>query len=296
MESEQGDLKNALERLADNPAPRAAVIGWPVEHSRSPLIHTSWLKRYGLNGSYDRLAVPIDKAEETFRNFPETRLIGANVTIPFKEVAFQACDVVDEIGKTLKAVNTVWLENGQLHGTNTDMYGFLANLDDQSPGWDERKRHAVIIGAGGAARACVYGMIQRGFQIVSVINRTLERGEELSADFGDSVKAFGFEDLALRLKNADILVNTTSLGMHGQPPLQVPLTSAPGHMVVCDIVYVPLKTPLLRDARMQGFRTVDGLGMLLHQAVPGFELWYGVRPQVDTRLRGLVLKDLGLKS
>lgn len=273
--------------------PRAGIIGWPVGHSRSPLIHGFWLRHYGIAGSYDRYAVPPERIEAFFADFAAQGLVGANVTIPHKEVAFRMCETVDAAAAALGAVNTVWLDDdGHLCGGNTDGFGFLANLDAEAPGWDENGGPAVVLGAGGASRAIVWGLKERGFSPIHVVNRTKARAEDLVETFGAPLLAHGWDALPALLGEAAILVNTTSLGMAGQPALEMDLAPLPATALVTDIVYVPLETPLLAAARARGLKAVDGLGMLLHQAVPGFERWFGTRPVVTRELRQHVIADL----
>ncbi len=274
---------------------RAAVIGWPVAHSRSPVIHGHWLERYRVSGRYDLLAVEPQAIEATLRGFGETGLIGANVTVPYKQAAYDACEDVDAIGHALGALNTLWLKSGRLCGTNTDVHGFLANLDDQAPGWDARGGPAVVLGAGGAARAVVFALQQRRMTPIHVVNRTMERARALARAFSrrnGEIAVYGWSDVDRACRGGRFLVNTTSLGMTGQPELAVDLASLGDGAVVNDIVYAPLRTPLLRQARARAQRDVDGLGMLLHQAVPGFEKWFGVRPAVDEALRRRIRDDL----
>jgi shikimate dehydrogenase len=216
-------------------------------------------------------------------------------------VAFELARVDDPVAQALKAVNTLWLEDGVLKGANTDVAGFLANLDQAAPGWDgnaagERLGRAVVLGAGGAARAVLYGLLQRGVGEILLANRTLERAEALASHFGPKIRVVSWDDTGAALKGAGLLVNTTSLGMNGQPPLDIDLSPLPASALVTDIVYVPLETPLLASARRRGLRTVDGLGMLLHQAVPGFERWFGVRPVVSEPLRALIVADIEAKA
>lgn len=271
---------------------RACVIGWPIKHSRSPLIHNYWLKHYGIEGSYTKEAVEPDRIEGFLRNLTASGFVGCNVTLPHKEAAYRVAAKRDEMADIVKAANTLWYENGVLCASNTDIYGFLYSLDDQSPGWDKIGLPAAVLGAGGAARGIIKGLLDRGFQSVRLVNRTRERAETLACEFGAKVSVFAWEDRDAMLANCGLLVNTTSLGMTGKEPLEIDLSefSIPG--VVCDIVYSPLETDLLHRARAAGFHIADGLGMLLHQAVPGFEKWFGVRPQVTPELRALVVADL----
>lgn len=275
---------------------RAAIIGHPVAHSRSPLIHGYWLKQHGIDGDYGRLDVAPEAIEAFLGDFAASGLVGANVTVPHKEAAFRAAQERDPVAQALGAVNTLWLENGTLHGANTDVHGFLANLDAAEPEWARALGEAVVLGAGGAARAVVYGLLSRGVDRVVVANRTLARAEALRQQFGARVLPLDWRDLAGRLNGCRLLVNTTSLGMKGQPPLDLDLSALSPDALVSDIVYVPLETPLLKAAKARGLKTVDGLGMLLHQAVPGFERWFGVRPEVTPELRALAVADLAAKG
>ncbi len=272
--------------------PRAGVAGWPISHSRSPLIHGYWLRTLGIAGSYERFAVPPDGFAAFAQTIRDGALVGANVTVPHKESAFAACDRVTANAVGLGAVNTLWREDGKLCGDNTDVTGFLANLDERAPGWSSEVRSAVVIGAGGAARAIVAGLRSRGVESITLVNRTLDRASRLAEQFGGAVEAAAFEALTVQLANADLLVNTSSLGMQGQPELAIDLTPLPPHAIVADIVYVPLRTQLIEAAAARGLRVVDGLGMLLHQAVPGFERWFGVRPVVTAQLRALIEADI----
>ena len=271
---------------------RACVIGHPVVHARSPVLHRYWLKKYGIDGDYSREDVTPDKIGEFLANLGKHGYVGANITVPHKSAAYQALDIAEPVATSLKVANTVWLENGRLHGTNTDVHGFLANLDESLPGWDVETEQAVVLGAGGGARAVVYGLLERGFHRVVVVNRTRARAEAIVVELGDRVIAQTFDDLTGWLPDADLLVNTTSLGMSGQPPLHLDLAPMQSGAAVYDIVYVPLETPLLAAARARGLRTVDGLGMLLHQAVPAFERFFGMKPEVTWELRDTVLADI----
>ncbi|MFT4130092.1 shikimate dehydrogenase [Labrys sp. (in: a-proteobacteria)] len=275
---------------------RAFVVGYPISHSRSPLIHGFWLKELGIQGSYERIAVEPAAFETFVRTLAEQGFVGGNVTVPHKEAAFRLASVDDPVARDLEAVNTLWFEGSQLKGMNTDVTGFLANLDQEAPGWSAGMTQAVVLGAGGASRAILYGLLQRGAERILLINRTLERAEALARHFGTKVTALAWDQAETALAEADLLVNTTSLGMKGQPPLDLDLSRLPKSALVTDIVYVPLETPLLAAARQLGLATVDGLGMLLHQAVPGFERWFGARPEVTPQLRALVLADIEAKA
>lgn len=276
---------------------RAGVTGWPVAHSRSPLVHGYWLKKYGIDGSYEKIAVAPEDAEAFYGNLATSGLKGCNVTIPHKETAAAACDVLDEAAQKMGAANTLWLdETGRLCGANTDGAGFLGNLDQMAPGWDDRHGCAIVLGAGGAARAIVWALCSRKFTEVHIFNRTFEKASQIADQFGSIVHAHSWDKLGTYIGKADLLVNTTSLGMTGKALLELNLADLPKEALVTDIVYVPLMTGLLKQAAARGNRTVDGVGMLLHQAVPGFEKWFGVRPEVDDDLRRLVLDDLEQSS
>jgi shikimate dehydrogenase len=271
--------------------PRAAcLIGWPAAHSRSPLIHHYWLRKLGIEGGYNIEAVPPEGFAEFVLHLSTHGFVGANVTIPHKERAL-ALSVPDARARAVGAANTLWYEGGELRSTNTDIEGFINNLDACAPGWDGVE-DALVLGAGGSARAVVFGLIERGVKRVHLANRTIERARALADQFGANVHAASWDALSDLLPRARLLVNTTSLGMHGQPALEVDVSLLPAHAVVADLVYVPLETLLLSAARARGLKTADGLGMLLHQAVRGFELWFGQRPEVTSELRALVEADL----
>lgn len=278
------------------PTRKAAVTGYPVAQSRSPLVHGYWLKKHGLEGEYGKIEVSPETAEDFFANFSDSGLVGANVTVPHKEVAAAACDQLDDAATTMGAANTLWLdETGRLCGANTDGIGFLGNLDQLAPGWDSSPGTALVLGAGGAARAIVWALLSRKFTKVHIVNRTFEKAQKIADEFGSRTIAHDWDKLGTLLGETDLLVNTTSLGMTGKSPLEIDLSALPQDTLVTDIVYVPLETDLLKQAGERGNQTVDGLGMLLHQAVPGFEKWFGVRPEVDDELRALILKDLGVE-
>ena len=270
---------------------RAGIVGWPLDHSRSPMIHNYWLQEFGIAGSYEALPVPPEEAAAFFRNFAASGLVGCNVTVPLKEIAAAACDVLDPVADALQAANTLWLDNNTLVGANTDVGGFLDNLDEQAPRWDYDGGPAVVIGAGGAARAVAYGLGLRKFSPITIVNRTVERAATI-AMLVPGGRARALSVLPQVLRDARVLVNTTSLGMKGQPRLDIDLTPLPRHALVNDVVYVPLETELLAAARARGNPVVDGLGMLLHQAVPGFNRWFGKRPAVTPELRALVVASL----
>jgi shikimate dehydrogenase len=269
-------------------AQRAGVIGWPIEHSRSPTIHRHWLKELGIPGSYEKFAVRPGEFRQFADKIGENGLLGANVTAPHKEAAFDACDRRTPVAEALGAVNTLWRQDGWLWGDNTDVAGFLANLDESAPGWASHRKLAVVIGAGGAARGIIHALISRGFERVAIVNRTQARAETLAAHFGASTTAAPWEDLTTELRRANLLVNASTLGMVGHPPLSVDLGPLPDEAVVTDVVYAPLRTPLIEAARARGLRVAEGLGMLLHQAAPSFARWFGQRPVVTPALRALV--------
>ena len=266
------------------------VIGWPIAHSRSPLIHNYWIKRHGLDAEYRREAVPPEQFADFARNLRQRGYVGANITVPHKQAAL-AMSVPDDRARAVGAANTLWYDDGALRSTNPDVEGFLANLDAATPGWDRGLESAVVLGAGGGARAVVFALIAREVQRVYVINRSPKRAAELVKQFGARVRVAGWDEMTGLLGGAGLLVNTTPLGMTGQPPLAINLR-CPASLVVADLVYDPLETGLLTAARERGLRTADGLGMLLHQAVRGFELWFGIRPDVAPELRALVQADL----
>src|SRR5215472_15891708 len=271
--------------------PRAAcLIGWPAAHSRSPLIHRYWLRKLDIAGGYVIEAVPPEEFQDFVFRLSLRGFVGANVTLPHKERALEV-SAPDARALAVGAANTLWFEGGELHSTNTDVEGFINNLDAISAGWD-RIEEALVLGAGGAARAVLFGLLERGVKRVRLVNRTAERARTLAEQFGERVHPAPWERLGELLARAELLVNTTSLGMRGQPPLVVDVGRLPETAVVAELVYVPLVTPLLAAARARGLRTADGLGMLLHQAVRGFELWFGQRPQVTAELRALVEADL----
>ena len=275
--------------------PAACIIGWPVEHSRSPVIHSYWLKTYGIAGEYRREAVPPEHFAAFARSLVARGYLGANVTVPNKEAALE-CSLPDEVASVVGAANTLWLDGGFLQSTNTDVEGFLNNLDACAPGWDralgQDAANTVVVGAGGAARAVVYALLTRDVHRITVVNRTRDRAGALRGRFDERVRIAPFEELNALLGEAALLVNTSTLGMAGQPALAVDVGRLPGHAVVADLVYVPLKTPLLKAAQACGLATADGLGMLLHQAVRGFALWFGKTPEVTAELRAIIEADL----
>jgi len=268
----------------------ACLIGWPAAHSRSPLIHHHWLRTLGIEGGYSIEAVPPEGFADFLLRLSARGFVGANVTIPHKERAL-ALSEPDAQARAVGAANTLWYADGELRSTNTDVEGFINNLDACAAGWDGID-DALVVGAGGSARAVVFGLLERGIKHVHLANRTFERAQALADQFGPQIHPTPWADIGDLLPRAGLLVNTTSLGMYRQPALKVDVGRLPSHAVVADLVYVPLETPLLAAAKARGLKTADGLGMLLHQAVRGFELWFGRRPQVTAELRALVEADL----
>jgi shikimate dehydrogenase len=275
---------------------RACVIGWPVEHSRSSLIHRYWLKQYGIDGAYEMEAVEPKDLARFLGSLAAHGYAGANVTLPHKEAALRLSAVADEAARAIGAANTLWLDRaGRLCAGNTDAYGFMTNLEAEAPDWNRGRRSVMVLGAGGAARAILHGLLGEGAARILLANRTRNRAEALAQAFGPSVHVVDWEDRHRALAGCGLLVNATSLGMTGKETLDIDLEALPDDAVVADIVYSPLETKLLAAARARGNRVVDGLGMLLHQAVPGFERWFGVRPEVTPALRAHVVAALGEK-
>ena len=277
--------------MASITKPRVAcLIGWPAAHSRSPLIHHHWLRTLGIEGGYTIEAIPPEGLAEFVQHLSGHGFVGANVTLPHKERAL-ALSVPDARAKAVGAANTLWYDGSELRSTNTDIEGFVDNLDASASGWDATG-DALVLGAGGSSRAVVFGLIERGIKRVHLANRTMERARALADQFGATVRPISWDEVNNVLPHAGLVVNTTSLGMHGQPALDVDVGLLSQEAIVADLVYVPLETALLKAARARGLKTADGLGMLLHQAVRGFELWFGQRPEVTADLRALVEADL----
>jgi shikimate dehydrogenase len=272
---------------------KACVMGHPIAHSRSPMIHNYWLKQLGIPGVYELKDLTPDEFIPFVTHLSAHGYVGGNVTLPHKEAAFRTVSARDAASEAVGAVNTLWLENGKLVGGNSDTHGFIANLDERAPGWEVKGCRAVILGAGGAARAAVYMFRQRSVE-VDIVNRTLPRAQELATKFG--ARAHGWDALARLAPQADVLVNCTSLGMAGKDALQIDLTPLKKSAVVYDVIYVPLETALLAQAKKRGHRTVDGLGMLLQQAGFGFRKWFGGNPQVTPELRKMLEDDIVAKS
>jgi shikimate dehydrogenase len=271
---------------------KACVIGWPIKHSRSPLIHNYWLKKYEIAGSYNKIAVSQENLPSFIEEISLEKFCGCNVTIPHKEQVFGLVVVKDLVTIKIGAVNTIYRENNITYGLNTDGFGFISNLRSVVPDWDFSGKRCLIIGAGGAARAIIAALLTKGVSNIILANRTIEKAQNLGKHFGSNITPIQFQKINENLGDIDLLINTTSLGMTGQPELEINLDRLSRASIVTDIVYVPLETQLLKEARQRGNTTVDGLGMLLHQAVPGFEKWFGIRPEVTTELRQLILHDL----
>ena len=271
---------------------KACVIGWPIEHSRSPLIHNYWLKKYGIDAAYEKKAVEPENVAQFIANLAKSDFIGCNVTIPHKEMAFQAVAVADKVASRLGAVNTVYVKDGVVCGTNTDGEGFIASLRQPYPAFDLKNKTAIIIGAGGAAKAIIGALFDEGAAKIGIINRTRERTLGLQEQFGSRVFEINGTMVSEALENCNLLVNTTSQGMEGQPQLAVDIRHLKRDALVADIVYVPLETTFLEKAKQLEHPVLGGLGMLLHQAVRGFELWFGLKPEVTTELYELVAADV----
>ncbi|PCI55417.1 MAG: shikimate dehydrogenase [Alphaproteobacteria bacterium] len=268
---------------------KTAVIGHPISHSKSPLIHRYWLEKHGLSGSYNAIDVPVDNLKQGVADIIKDGFSGFNVTIPHKISIMDICDEIDDLATAIGAVNTVTIKNGKLYGTNTDGFGFVENIKRSAADFDFKEGKAVVLGAGGAANAVIYALLQEGVPEIFIANRTKEKAQKLTAFNPEKIKAI---DWALRndvLEHANLIINTTSLGMAGHPPLDISLRAAPAHVLVTDIIYAPLITDLLKQAKISKLRTVTGIGMLLHQARPGFKLWNGVLPEVTEELEQLVL-------
>lgn len=271
----------------------AGVMGWPVGHSRSPMLHGHWLRRYGIDGAYVPMAVRPEKIGEALSGLAALGFAGCNLTLPHKELAPPYLAEIDDTAKRIGAVNTIVVRpDGGLAGSNTDAFGFLENLKAGAPRWRAAAGAAVMVGAGGAARAVGVALADAGVPEIRILNRTRARAEALAGDLGPKSRVIDWGKRTAALDGAALLINTSSLGMAGQPPLELPLDALPQDAVVNDIVYVPLETPLLADARRRGHTVVDGLGMLLHQGRPGFRAWFGVDPEVTQDLWDQLAADI----
>jgi len=270
----------------------AGVFGWPISHSRSPRLHGYWLRKYGIDGAYVPFATHPAKLEQAIRALPALGFRGGNITLPHKERALDLVDEATALARRIGAVNTLLVrEDGSILGDNTDGYGFLAHLIASKPDWNAAAGPAVVLGAGGASRAVVVALLEAGVPALRLVNRTTRRAEELAAAIGGKIEVVAWEDRAAALKDASLLVNTTNLGQAGQAPLELALDTLPIAALVYDIVYVPLLTELLKAAQARGNAIVDGIGMLLHQARPGFAAWFGREPEVTPELRSFVLGE-----
>ncbi|HFB2047930.1 MAG TPA: Shikimate dehydrogenase (NADP(+)) [Hyphomicrobiaceae bacterium MAG_BT-2024] len=271
--------------------PKACVIGWPVKHSLSPKLHRHWINHYNLNADYRHEEIEPDDVVEFIGSLAKHGYVGANVTMPYKDVAFQVSKP-DKRANFVESANTLWIENDVIRATNTDIEGFVHALDARAPGWDHRSNEALVLGAGGAGRAVIYGLLERGITRVHVVNRDLHKVSDLQKKLGNSVIAHKWDAVPSLVGRSTLLVNTTPLGMIGHEPLRIDINSLPSTAVVCDIVYIPLETPLLAAAKALKLVTLNGLDMLLHQAVRGFELWFGIRPKVTQKLCNLLAADI----
>ncbi|MEM1075984.1 MAG: shikimate dehydrogenase [Pseudomonadota bacterium] len=276
--------------MSESKIPLAGVIGMPIAHSKSPKLHTHWLRSYGVAGFYIPIEVASNDLGQVLRTLPKMGFVGVNVTIPHKESILQIADLVTDRATLIGAANTlIFRSDGKIHADNTDGYGFLENLKSGAPDWVPADGPAVILGAGGAARAVIVALLDAGVPEIVLTNRTRARSDKLQSDFGNRIKVIDWVQAGNVLENAKLVVNTTSLGMVGQAEMRVPLDGLRSGTVVTDLVYNPLRTKLLQVAEEKGCVTVDGLGMLLHQGVPGFERWFGPRPEVTEKTRQAVL-------
>ncbi|WP_422029999.1 shikimate dehydrogenase [Roseovarius sp.] len=277
--------------MSETKIPLAAVIGSPVAHSKSPQLHNHWLKVNGLPGFYIPMEVKTEDLESVLRTLPKMGFVGVNITVPHKEKVLEIADLITDRATLIGAANTlIFRQDGKIHADNTDGHGFISNIRQNAPDWDPTAGPAAVLGAGGAARAVVTSLLEAGVPEILISNRTKVRAEALRADFGKRLQVIDWVQAGNMLEDAITVVNTTSLGMIGKPPLRVPLDGLQRGAVVNDLVYAPLKTRFLAEAEELGCHIVDGLGMLLHQAVPAFERWFGVRPEVDSATRAAALR------
>lgn len=275
---------------------KACVIGWPIKHSRSPLIHNYWLKQLQIDGLYERVAVEPNDLPGFIRNLKQNGYQGCNVTIPHKEAALSAVDIYDQIVRETGSLNTIFLIDDKIHGTSTDGQGFLNNILSYYPDYQIQGKTIFMIGAGGSAKAICQKLLEEKAETIWILNRTLERALELQQSFGSKIQIVHPNEIHHHLKTSDMLINSTSQGMISQPPLEIEIDNLPKHALVADIVYVPLKTKLITKAESLGLKVVPGLGMLLHQAVEGFQHWFGVRPEVSQQLYDLVAYDIAMEQ
>jgi shikimate dehydrogenase len=279
--------------MTTNGAIKAGVIGWPISHSLSPRLHGFWLKQYGINGTYELIAVEPKNFDQKLKTLMEAGFAGVNVTVPHKEAALRVVDKVDDHASRIGAINTIVFDKkGRMLGRNTDGFGFIENLKAKSADWNPQNGPVVVLGAGGASRAIVAALVDAGVPEIRLVNRTKSRTLEVARDIGGNISVVLWEQREAALENSALLVNTTVLGMVGKPPLELSLEKLPSNTLVTDIVYAPMETILLKDAKVRGNPVVDGLGMLLHQARPGFEAWFGHKPEVTIDLRAHVLAGM----
>lgn len=273
---------------------KAFVCGHPIKHSRSPILHGYWLEKYNISGSYKPIEIEPEKLRDFIASLKENGFAGGNFTIPHKEAIFNLVDEVDEVATKIGAVNTIWFEDEKLMGTNTDAYGFAKNLDAQQPTWCKfaDTKSVLVLGAGGASRAILFALLDRGFKKIYLANRTIEKAENLAVEFSDRIIPLALEDIDQMINKISLLINTTSIGMNMMDRFPFSISKLSKEAIVTDIVYTPLQTNLLIEAKEQGNQTVDGLGMLLHQAVPGFEKWFGKKPEVTGELRDIIIQDI----
>lgn len=275
--------------MSDSPFVLAGVMGWPVAHTRSPAIHNHWIAKYGLKGAYVQLPVQPDRLEAAIRGLPALGFAGCNVTVPHKVSAMRLMDELHPAARRVAAINTIVVQpDGRLLGMNNDGAGYIQSLRDADPAWRGDAGPALVLGAGGAARAIVVALLDEGVPELRITNRTLERAQALAEAFGDRVKVVPWAERNEAMAGVSLLVNTTTQGMHGQAPLDVTLEALPAAAMVSDAIYIPMETPLLAQARLRGHRTVNGLGMLLNQARPAFQSWFGVLPEITPELRAAI--------
>ena len=276
--------------MSDSPFVLAGVMGWPVAHTRSPAIHNHWIARHGLKGAYVQLPVHPDRLEAALRGLPALGFAGCNVTVPHKVSAMHFMDELHPTAQRVAAINTIVVQlDGSLLGMNNDGAGYIQSLRDADPTWRGDAGPALVLGAGGAARAIVVALLDEGVPELRITNRTMERAQALAEAFGDRVKVVPWAERNEAMAGISLLVNTTTQGMHGQPPLDVALDALPAAAMVSDAIYIPMETPLLAQARLRGHQTVNGLGMLLNQARPAFKAWFGVMPEITPELRAAIL-------
>ena len=276
--------------MSDSRFVLAGVMGWPVAHTRSPAIHNHWIAKHGLKGAYVQLPVHPDRLEAALRGLPALGFAGCNVTVPHKVSAMPFMDELHPTAQRVAAINTIVVQpDGSLLGMNNDGAGYIQSLRDADPTWRGDAGPALVLGAGGAARAIVVALLDEGVPELRITNRTLERAQALAEAFGDRVKVVPWAERNEAMAGVSLLVNTTTQGMHGQPPLDVALDALPAAAMVSDAIYIPMETPLLAQARLRGHRTVNGLGMLLNQARPAFKAWFGVMPEITPELRAAIL-------